>query len=75
MITSITSRGQTVVPAAIRKAYHLGPESKLHWVDDGECIRVVPLGSDTISEARGMFKKSGLGKALLRSRREDRARE
>ena len=75
MITTVTVRGQTVVPAAIRKAYHLGPASKLQWIEDGECIRVVPVGSDPIAEARGIFRKSGLGEALLRSRREDRARE
>jgi len=75
MTTTITTRGQTVVPAAIRKAYQLGPASKLEWIEDGECIRVVPLGTDPIAEARGLLKGSGLGEALLKSRREDRDHE
>jgi len=75
MTTTITARGQTVVPARIRKRYDLGPSSKLEWVDDGECIRVVPLPRDTIAAAQGMLGGSGLTAALLKSRREDRARE
>ncbi len=61
-----------MVPAAIRKAYNLTPASKLEWMEDGECIRVVPVGPSPIAEARGLFKNSGLGEALLKSRREDR---
>jgi bifunctional DNA-binding transcriptional regulator/antitoxin component of YhaV-PrlF toxin-antitoxin module len=75
MTTTITSRGQTVVPAGIRKAHHLEPETKLEWVDDGISIRVVPLGRDTIRDARGMFGKGNLRKALIKARKEDLSRE
>jgi bifunctional DNA-binding transcriptional regulator/antitoxin component of YhaV-PrlF toxin-antitoxin module len=75
MTTTVSDRGQTVVPAAIRKAYHLTSSSRLEWLDDGVCIRVVPLTEDPIAQARGAFGKSGLTKALLRSRAEERARE
>lgn len=75
MITTITVRGQTVVPAKIRKTHHLGPECKLEWIDDGFSIRVVPLGLDTIREARGIFGAGDLRKALVKARREDHSRE
>ncbi len=43
METSVTKRGQTVVPAAIRRRYHIDGGSRLVWLDDGETIRVVPV--------------------------------
>ena len=44
MTTTLAVRGQTVVPAPIRHAYRLKTSMKLEWVDDGRCIRVIPLG-------------------------------
>lgn len=63
-----------MVPARIRKAYRLESSAKLEWIDDGKCIRVVPLGEDPIGEARGALGKTRLRKALLRSRSEEQAR-
>lgn len=74
MTTTLTVRGQTVIPAAIRKGRGLKSNTMLEWVDDGKCIRVVPLGADTIEEARGAFGKSRLRQALLRSRAGDKRR-
>ncbi len=73
MTTTLTVRGQTVVPAQIRKAYRLKSSDKLEWVADGKCIRVVPLGNDPINEARGALGKTRLRQALLDSRAEERA--
>jgi len=69
--TTITERGQTVVPAQIRKAYHLEPASRLEWIDEGQTIRVIPVPKDPIGAAHGMFRGSKLTDALLRSRQED----
>lgn len=74
MTTTLSDRGQTVVPAEIRKAHNLGASSRLEWVDDGMCIRVIPLGNDSIAAARGLFAGRKLTKALLKSRMADRAR-
>ena len=74
MVSTMTARGGTVIPAPIRKAYNLQPATKLEWVGDGDTIRVIPLRRDSIAEARGLFRGSGLGKALLQSRREDQQR-
>lgn len=75
MTTTVTARGQTVVPARIRKIHHLERETKLEWIDDGLSIRVVPLGVDTIRSVRGMFGKGRLREALIKAREEDQSHE
>ncbi|MDA0578775.1 MAG: AbrB/MazE/SpoVT family DNA-binding domain-containing protein [Verrucomicrobia bacterium] len=72
METTISHRGQTVVPAAIRKAHRLIPSSRLEWIDDGLSIRVVPLGKDPIGQAKSAFGKSRLTRALLKSRAQEK---
>lgn len=73
MRTTITERGQTVVPARIRRDHHLLPQSKLEWIDDGRTIRVVPLPTDAVQAARGSTK--GLRAALDRERELERDRD
>ena len=73
MRTTVSSRGQTVVPAKIRKDHAIQPETLLEWIDDGETIRVVPIPPDPIGAAIGITR--GLGEKLLRERRLDRDRE
>ena len=46
MKTTVTSRGQAVVPAKIRKDHQIGSRTQLEWIDDGETIRVVPLPAE-----------------------------
>ncbi len=72
MRTTVTSRGQTVVPAKIRKDHQIGLQTQLEWIDDGETIRVVPLPPDTIRAGKGMTK--GLHKRLLEEREWERQR-
>ncbi len=72
MKTTVTARGQTVIPAKVRRAHRITPQTRLEWVDDGETIRVVPLPEDPIAGARGVSK--GLRVALLADRRRERKR-
>jgi AbrB family looped-hinge helix DNA binding protein len=76
--STITSRGQTVIPASIRHQFHLSPADRLEWVlDDGE-IRVVPVRANPIDAFRGQGKNAGVGGAtmrLLAERSKDKARE
>jgi AbrB family looped-hinge helix DNA binding protein len=73
--TTVTSRGQTVVPAELRRKYRVGAGTALEWIDTGEGIRVVPLPADIIGALRGISKGEKLGERLLRERAKDRQRE
>ncbi|NDC15524.1 MAG: hypothetical protein EBZ76_10265 [Synechococcaceae bacterium WB9_2_170] len=44
MRSTITARGQTVIPAAIRARFSLGPSQRLEWIVEADgSIRVVPV--------------------------------
>ena len=42
MQSTITSRGQTVIPAAIRRRFKRGPADRLEWIVHNDQIQVVP---------------------------------
>jgi AbrB family looped-hinge helix DNA binding protein len=73
--TLITKRGQTVVPAQIRKKYGIKVGDRLVWLDNGETIKVIPVPADAIRALRGRGKGEKLVEALLQARREERERE
>lgn len=75
MRTTISRRGQTVVPAAIRKRHHLLDGDRLAWIDDGETIKIVPVPSDPVRALKGIAKGERLVQELMKYRREERARE
>ncbi|MCZ7663073.1 MAG: AbrB/MazE/SpoVT family DNA-binding domain-containing protein [Thermoleophilia bacterium] len=75
MQTAVTRRGQTVVPAAIRKRYHIDSGVHLVWLDDGETIRVVPVSDDPLKALRGRSRGKKLTERLLAERQDDRDRE
>jgi len=75
MQTTISRRGQTVVPAAIRKRHHLLDGDRLAWIDDGESIRIVPVPADPVRALKGIAKGERLVQELLKYRREERTRE
>jgi len=75
MQTAVTKRGQTVIPAAIRKRYQIDRGVHLVWLDDGETIRVVPVTDDPIKSLRGRGRGKGITERLLVERKKDRDRE
>ena len=75
MQTAVTKRGQTVIPAAIRKRYRIDNGAHLVWLDDGETIRVVPVTDDPLQSLRGRGRGKKLTERLLSERRKDRDRE
>lgn len=74
MTTTVSSRGQTVIPAEIRKRHALTEQSRLAWIDDGQTIRVVPLPAGGNPYGRGIAKGMKLGESLLKDRVEERKR-
>jgi bifunctional DNA-binding transcriptional regulator/antitoxin component of YhaV-PrlF toxin-antitoxin module len=75
MHTAVTKRGQTVIPAALRKRYQIGAGVHLVWLDDGETIRVIPVPDDPIPSLRGRGRGQKTTERLLAERKKDRNRE
>lgn len=74
MDSTVTKRGQTSIPVAIRERYHIKEGDRLAWLDDGETIRVIPLPSDPLTALRGAGRGERLVSQHLENRREDRER-
>lgn len=75
MRTAVTKRGQTVVPAPIRKRYGVNERTHLVWIDDGKVIRVIPVPDDSFAALRGRGQGEKGLERLLRDRQEDKNRE
>lgn len=75
METSVTKKGQTNIPSAIRKRHQIKEGDRLLWLDDGEVIRIVPIPADPVTALRGAGRGERLLDRLLLSRSEDRKRE
>jgi len=75
MQTTISKRGQTVVPAAIRKRHRILDGDRLAWIDDGETIKIVPIPADPVRALKGIARGERLVQELMKYRREERAHE
>ena len=75
MQTAVTKRGQTVIPASIRKRYQIEEGDYLVRLDEGEMIRVIPVSRDPIRALRGSGRGEHLLERLLAARQEDRSYE
>ncbi len=73
MRTAVTKRGQTVIPAPIRKHHQINEGDYLVWIDDGDSIRVIPISRDPITALRGSGRGERLVERLLTARQEDRS--
>ncbi len=70
MTSTVSSRGQLVIPSKLRAKYGLKAKSKVEWIDTGKVITLVPIPKDVITSSRGILKKTST-KSLLQSRKED----
>lgn len=73
--TTLSRRGQTVVPAALRRRYGIVEGTQLEWLDTGAGLKVVPVPRDPIAALRGIGRGERLTERLLTERRRDRASE
>jgi AbrB family looped-hinge helix DNA binding protein len=74
MRSTITARGQTVIPSEIRRKFSLSPSDRIEWIVDGDKIQVVPVRENPIEAFRGRGA-GGAVKRLLKERAKDRHRE
>lgn len=74
MRSTIAARGQTVIPAEVRRRFHLEQGDHLEWIVEADGIRVVPVLADPVEAFRGQ----GQGRSterLLDDRRLDAQKE
>lgn len=75
MRTTVSQRGQTVIPAELRRRYGIAEGTEVDWIDTGAGLKVIPIPSDPVASLRGLGKGEGLVDRLLEERRRDRAKE
>jgi AbrB family looped-hinge helix DNA binding protein len=74
MRSTITARGQTVIPAAIRERFSLTPAQRLEWIVEADgSIRVVPVDPSPVKAFRGMGRVGSSTQRLLADREAERA--
>ncbi len=74
MRSTITARGQTVIPVEIRRRFNLTPADRIEWIVENSTIRVVPVRKNPIEAFRGQGA-GGSVKRLLEERTRDRELE
>ncbi len=68
----ILSKGQIVIPAEIRKRYHIEPGTEMQIMEYGGIIYLIPPVQDPIHAACGLLpSKPSLSERLLRERKKE----
>jgi AbrB family looped-hinge helix DNA binding protein len=76
MKTTVSARGQTVVPQEIRERMGIVPQTRLEWQIREGVIVVYPIPPDPIQAAVGLLKGQGpTTDDLLAERQRERRRE
>lgn len=73
--TTITAKGQVVIPSKIRKHLKLTKGTRLCVIENGDTVILKPLTKDYFDNIMGMLKGSGLMEELLNERKRERVRE
>jgi AbrB family looped-hinge helix DNA binding protein len=76
MALKISQKGWVVIPAELRKKYHLAPGDEVEMVDYGGVIALVPLPKDPVWQGFGILKDGpSLTEALIEERKQEQERE
>jgi AbrB family looped-hinge helix DNA binding protein len=76
MTLTISNKGWVVIPAELRKKYHLTPGTEVVIVDYGGVLSILPAMRDPIKQGRGLLKDlPSLTEDLLEEHTEERARD
>jgi AbrB family looped-hinge helix DNA binding protein len=76
MNVTISQKGWVVIPAELRKKYHLTPGTEVVVVDYGGVLSIIPAMRDPIKQGRGLLKDlPSLTEDLLKERAEELAHE
>jgi AbrB family looped-hinge helix DNA binding protein len=72
METRATTKGQIVIPAALRRKYHIQGGTRIQVYEEKGQIVLRPVTRETIQRVRGLFKGSGAMKILREERESER---
>jgi AbrB family looped-hinge helix DNA binding protein len=66
------AKGQIVIPAEMRKKYHIDPGTEMQIMEYGGIIYLIPPVADPLKAAQGSLpSRPSLAAQLLRERRSD----
>jgi AbrB family looped-hinge helix DNA binding protein len=70
MISTISAKGWVVIPAELRRKYHLTPGTKVEIVDNHGVLTIIPITVDLIEkgEVNGAVKRTSLSSDLVEER-------
>lgn len=72
----VTTKGQVVIPSAIRRKYHIKKGTRLHIEDTGSEIVLKPITPEYVKKLAGILPSKGeLTRELLKERARDKGRE
>ena len=73
---SVTSKGQLVIPARLRRKYGIEPGTKVRFVERDQEIWIQPVTKEYVRSLCGLFKSNtSATRMLLKERARDRDRE
>lgn len=74
-ISTLSEKGWVVIPQELRKRYGLKKGDRVHIIDYGGVISIIPESRAPIDDSIGMLKgKTSLVKELMKSRHLDAVR-
>ncbi len=73
---SVTSKGQLVIPARLRRKYKIEPGTKVRFVERDHEILIQPVTKEYVRSVCGLLKsETSVTQMLLKERAKDKARE
>ncbi|TET82940.1 MAG: AbrB/MazE/SpoVT family DNA-binding domain-containing protein [Anaerolineales bacterium] len=74
MKTYISTKGQLVIPAKLRRKYGIKPGTRIQVIDRGNQIVLQPITEEYIRKLRGSLKGGNALRVLEEERRKDQER-
>ena len=69
-ITTVSTKGQFVIPSEMRASLGIGPGTRISVTQDGSRIVLEPVSEKLVDQTRGLFSgKPSLSQQLKRERR------
>ena len=70
---TLSEKGWVVIPRELRERYNLKKGDRVHFIDYGGMVAIVPISREPLKDAAGMLKgRTSLVSALLKSRQADK---